>query len=299
MRSQLDQVAALVSQSANAVLAPTVWPAPRDIFGRPSSTEPSSPTRSKDFTTGQQSSKAQLTAQVKSLEAALAHLPDEPIFEDQRKSLAAKAAALKQEISETKPVGRRIDGARTALERAQKRRAEATRALQLAQDVARAAAEEVDKIAAELDELESALAKAPAVSIFGPPEVNPVEGLHKQLCAVLAHLKADPRIDPVLVRLAEENSSRLLQGFRATLSAAEESLQAGEEPLPVKARARVKTTPARAANVGRMLRMQARRRCVGKQSSKKRTLGDCFPSSLKASGGTLGGSQLAMATSDI
>eukprot|EP00973_Karenia_brevis_P008119 1099931-Karenia_brevis.AAC.1 len=83
----------------------------------------------------------------------MAHLPDEPIFAEQRRSLASKAEELKHEIVEANPIGARIDGARAALLRAQGRRAEAVQALQLAQEVVRSADEDVDKISTELAEL--------------------------------------------------------------------------------------------------------------------------------------------------
>ncbi len=295
VRSQLDQVAALVSQSANAVLASTGWPAPKDVYGRPSSssTVPSAPTPSKELATGQQSSKAQLAAQVKGLEAALAHLPDEPIFEDQRKSLVAKADALKQEISETKPIGRRIDNARAALERAKGRRTEATQWLQLVQGVARAAEEEVDRIAAELDELEAALAKAPGDTVIAPEE--PTAVLHQQLRDLLEHIRNDPHVDPALVTMAEAHSSQLLRGFRATISAATQARQNGEIPQPVKQRARVKTTLVRAVNANRAVRT----RVWGKRSKRNTTLGEFFTVANSSKSAPLGGASAATDISDL
>ena len=116
---------------------------------------------------------------------------------------------------------------RKALERAQKRRSEAVRALEFAQEVVSAANAEVDKIVAELADLESALARAPTqeqaapASICGAYASKPISGLHHQLQAVLAHLKSDSRIDPSLIAMAEAHSAQLLEGFRATFDAAE------------------------------------------------------------------------------
>ena len=235
--------------------------------------------------------KAQLTAQIRSVEAALAHLPDDPAFTEQRSSLMAKANALKHEISGARPIGARVDGARAALERAQKRRTEAVRNLDLAQGVVQAADLEVEKKAAEVKELESALAKqGTAVET----EKGHVQALRDQLCAVLAHLKANPRVDPALVDLAESHSAQLLQGFQATLSAVESVQLAGEGQAAPRRRARVKTSLLRAVNASRSVRT----RVIGKRSAKMRTLGDFFPASANLKS-ALGGSSADAESSDL
>ncbi len=299
VRSQLDQVAALVSQSAQAVISQSHVATTSDSAMMPTSGAPptTSPAASASSYALGSYTKAQLAAQIKSIEAAMAHLPDEPAFSEQRASLLAKADALKQERSEAKPIGARIDGARARLERAQKRRAEAVRALELAQDVVKAADAEVDKIAAELEELESALAKAPAQPGTEPAtEKGHVQALREQLCAVLTHLKANPRVDPALVNLAEAHSAQLLQGFQVTLSAAESVRLAGDNQEAPKTRARVKTTLLRAVNANRSVRT----RVIGKRTAKVRALGDFFPATASSKAKlTLGGGSAHAENSEL
>ena len=123
-----------------------------------------------------------------------------------------------------------------------------------------------------------------------------MEGLHAHLAALLAQIKSDPRIDPALASMAESHSSQLLEGFRATLLAAECSQQQGEASQGVRLRARVKTTPSRAVHAGKLVR----RRLIGKQPKKTRTLGDFFRVSDNTVGTTtLGGAQAEADMSDV
>ena len=296
VRSQLDQVASMVCESAKAVLGPD------DQSGAETRHSTSSGS-AENSGSSPQGSKAWITPQIKSLEAALAHLPDNQLFADQRQSLITKIDSLKNEISETQPIGARIDSKRAALQRAQNRQAEATRAAELAQEVVKAADAEVNEIATELEALESALAKAPNVSspssFLGKAPMESVDALQQHLGGVLEQLRADPRIDPGLMSLAETHSEQLLQGFRATFAAATQSQQSGEAPQPVKVRARTKRSPApsHVVHAGRLVR----RRFMGKTPASSRTLGAFFikPADANASSSLLGGDQAQMDSATV
>ena len=255
VRARLDKAVLLASQVAQSKIA----------------TSASAPSPGSTQATG----KANLHAQIKSLEAALAHLPDEAAFVDQRNALLTRVDVLKQEISDTKPIGRRIDSTRAALTRAQKRRSEAASLVELAVSLLEDADAEVDKNAGELEQLEGALAKP----VVAPTRSSDsVDALHQNLVALLANAKADPHIDPQLVAMAEKHSSELLQGFRATFVASMEAKANNEPTQRVRTRARVKTTPAYSVHAAKV----SRRRVIGKQSAAKRSrvLGDFFPAPL-------------------
>ena len=103
---------------------------------------------------------------IKVLEASLAQLPEtDEDLAPQRETLITKIAQLNSAIPDTIPIGKRIDNAREAVERSQRRGAEARTALERAQQVVTAAEAvctaadaETAKYAQELADLEAALA---------------------------------------------------------------------------------------------------------------------------------------------
>ena len=165
VRAQLDQVSASLAKMVGApppVGTASVAASPPVMSG-PSRAEVS-------ILPTSVATKAKISAKIKSLEAAVSHLPEDPEFDPQREALATKISELKRELTDAKPIGARIDGARAALQRSQDRRADAQCALALAQKVVEAADAEVDKIAADLCDFESALAHSPPELAGAPLE---------------------------------------------------------------------------------------------------------------------------------
>jgi len=185
-----------------------------------------------DSRAGSSTAKAELSNRIKSIEAAIALLPSDPDFDWQRDALRGKVSDMKREISDAKPIGARIDGARAALQRSQERRAEAERALALAQAVVSAAEAETDKIAGELAELEAALAHSHQEAAEAVPSLSssPVEALGVQLAQFLSALKADEHVDPTHFSQAEAHVNQLIAGFEATLSHAGLAREAAGKP---------------------------------------------------------------------
>ena len=65
--------------------------------------------------------RACLVQQLKSIEAALSRLPENEGFDAARTPLIEQASELKRKIINTKPLSARLEGCRTALDRARKR----------------------------------------------------------------------------------------------------------------------------------------------------------------------------------
>ena len=63
-------------------------------------------------------SRAEISNQIKVLEAALLQLPDTVAFERARKQLSDDVAEAKRKIIDLKPVGARMDACKEAIERA-------------------------------------------------------------------------------------------------------------------------------------------------------------------------------------
>ena len=69
-------------------------------------------------------------SKIRNLESALNALPvDDMDFADERGMLSRRISELRQELTETKPIGARIDSARDALQRAHARKSDAAHAL--------------------------------------------------------------------------------------------------------------------------------------------------------------------------
>ena len=188
---------------------------------------------------------------------------------DMRALLLAKIESVKATIVEAKPIGQRIDETRNFLERAHARGRSAVLALHAAEAAMEAATSEIDRAAAELLELEAALAHAPEPSCDAASRGTTQE-LSQVLNALLAHMKADPMVDPSLVRLAQAHSAQLLNGFQHTIAA----MQAAhvEPPAPMRRKVGKQSASASAAAVNPAGKVRSR--LAGKRPAS--TLGQFF-----------------------
>ena len=158
---QLSQVATLLSSAAGvpgataAVTAEAAPPAAPASLAPPSASPPTS-SGTCEVSSPVAPTKAQLQKQIKELEQAHACLSG-PVFADQRAGLQKEIEACKRQISEARPIGQRIDGVRDALGRAKKRAAHAEEAAKLAEEAMRQAATDVEKLTAELTQLENSV----------------------------------------------------------------------------------------------------------------------------------------------
>ena len=100
-------------------------------------------------------------ANLKQLELALQALPDSPAFADSRAAIQANVQKEKESIRDAKSMGARLDGARAALARARARRADATKAFELARAAVATADKEIAEFTTDVEELEKAIAAAP------------------------------------------------------------------------------------------------------------------------------------------
>jgi hypothetical protein len=200
------------------------------------------------------------TSQLESLEA-------EDV--DMRALLLGKIESIKATIVEAKPIGQRIDDTRNFLERAHARGRSAALALRAAEEAVEAATTEIDRATAELLELEAALAHAPEPCADAPSSGTTQE-LSQVLSALLAHMKADPLVDPSLVRLAQAHSAQLLNGFQHTIAAMQAAQVESPPPMRRKVGKQSGGFSAAAVNPARKIRS----RMAGKRPAS--TLGQFF-----------------------
>ena len=188
---------------------------------------------------------------------------------DVRALLMGKIESIRATIVEAKPIGQRIDDTRNFLERAQARGKNAEIALLAAEAAVEAATTEIDRATAELLELEAALAHAPEPCTDASNRGTTQE-LSQVLNALLAHMKADPMVDPSLVKLAQAHSTQLLSGFQHTIAA----MQAAhiEPPPPMRRKIGKQSAFSSSAAVNPARKVQAR--LVGKRPAS--TLGQFF-----------------------
>jgi hypothetical protein len=155
--------------------------------------------------------RAALKAEIKQLDAAMAQLVGDS-FQHMRDELGGQIEAKKRLIIDANPIGQRIDNTRAALSRALKRKQSAIDALADAQTVATVADDEVIRFTKELDELEAALAKSPAVM----PDESPLIAMTTQINAVLAELSAVAGHEPTRLNDAKACARQFLDGMQKT-----------------------------------------------------------------------------------
>jgi hypothetical protein len=188
---------------------------------------------------------------------------------DMRALLLGKIESIKATIVDAKPIGQRIDDTRNFLERAHARGKSAAIALLAAEEAVVTATTEIDRATTELQELEAALAHAPEPCADAPSSGTTQE-LSQVLSALLAHMEADPLVDPSLVRLAQAHSSQLLNGFQHTIAAMQAAT--GEAPPPMRRRVGKQSRGFAASSVGPARKV--RTRIAGKRAAT--TLGQFF-----------------------
>jgi hypothetical protein len=163
-----------------------------------------------------------LVSQIKSAEAALACLPIDAHFTEQRSALETKVSELKQSITHSKPVGARIDGARAMLCRARKRKEAAVEECTVALAAQEPADREIMQVQLELAELEAQSAAAP------PPIAgnSHFENVTEKLTLLFAQMSQDAFMAPEHLQVARDFSHQFLGGMKKTLlcaAAAKES----------------------------------------------------------------------------
>ncbi|CAK0791460.1 unnamed protein product [Prorocentrum cordatum] len=228
---KFQAVAAKLSQAAGASAAPscerlpqTPPPASASPGGTGAASEPSPAKRS------------QLVDAAKTLEAALAAAPEGPGLEEARQQLQAQLDAIRKELGDTRPLGKRLDGAKAALERAKTRQAAAEESPQLAQQAARAATTEVATLQQTSHKLEMQIP-----GHTDPPRTS-LEELGAQPRAAVEQLAALGSISPAAVEEAKTQSDAVSARFQPTLEHAENvdaPMRMNGTQAPARARARL------------------------------------------------------------
>ena len=154
----------------------------------------------------------QAQARLKQLETFKAQLPESDGF---RIQIDEEIVAVKKLIANSKPLGSRIESAKHAKERAEKRLHQSKLAEQLAATATADAQAELDKISRDIAALEAELlASAPSVahSSAGPVTIDTLRG---NLECVLGAMATFPSALPSHAAEARELMGRLLSGLSA------------------------------------------------------------------------------------
>ena len=207
------QQASDMAQQANTMQPVTSWTHPN---------APSTPQRrtvtieeSPRSSTVPTQTRATIKNQIKIVEASLQCLPEDDSFSELRASLLTKIESLKQDLSDSAPIGARIDGTRGLLMRCQKRREAALATLRESQEAASFAEAEVSRVEKELEELEAALAKAP------PPAPGSGEShldiVSSQVNMLMSELAAAEGLEPEHLMNAKMFAHQFIAGMKRTI----------------------------------------------------------------------------------
>lgn len=215
--------------------------------------------------------KAKLLSDIKALETALKHLPEDPDFRTQRDMMSEKIAVRKKQIVEARPIGQRLDRTRDALARARKRQALAEETLAQAHATVQATTDESDKLSMELATLESQL-----VPTY-PSEPLRFQALESHLAAAIEELRGSSFVHAAAVSEAESQVCELLDKFKCTLLAAkraEEDKNGANAPAAGAGGAEAPSASRRSRLIGKQSAQAPHKvRIVGKQPTKRKAVG--------------------------
>ena len=175
-------------------------------------------------------SRAEISNQIKVLEAALLQLPDTVAFERARKQLSDDVAEAKRKIIDLKPVGARMDACKEAIERATQRRMQARETLRLASEAVDSSEAEVARLGQELAGLEKAVAQEQDASSKAN---NSLEQLESGMTAVITDMSGS-RVDPSIIAQAKGQMQLLFESLKKVSAscAASAAAEAQQQALP-------------------------------------------------------------------
>ena len=197
--------------SVSAMLETTVQQMTTDVVACPA-----------DADTSPQSSRGELSAQIKALEAALAQLPEGPLLSATRDSLTAEIARTKKLITELRPVGARLDACREALQRASTRQAQLQETARLTHSALQASETEVQRLTLELSSLEAAVAKQ-------EKSPNCLDQLKVGMESVITEMVAGGAVKDDILAEARGHMAKLFDGL-TTISLSCRAASSGSSP---------------------------------------------------------------------
>ena len=154
--------------------------------------------------------------EIMALEAALAALPGADFCADVKAGIELKIQDKKREITNSRPIGARVDACRAWLDRCAARRLQCADALELAQETMDAADAEVEKAFKELAALEDELAAnqsspKPVAGVESGP--NCIEAMAGSLHAVLSEMQRSSEVPQDVIQEAEAHMKGLMDGI--------------------------------------------------------------------------------------
>lgn len=169
---------------------------------------------------------------IKALEGALAQLPLGPVFEVARGSITQQLAELKQSITKSKPMGAQLDSCRSAIERAQRRKASAVEAMDKARVEQMQAESDILRLNSELSALETQVEQQAGARQPGQ-QASSVQCMATALNVALADMKSSAHIPRSTIAEAEDHMAALLTGIQTIAAEMQQRQQRAAQPVIV------------------------------------------------------------------
>ena len=170
------------------------------------------------------------SAQIKSLESALALIPPGELFETSRSAMRGQIASLKMSMTKAKPLGVRLENCKAAVLRAARRKEEATAAVAAAVAAEKLAVQEHAQYLTELTSLETELSASVG---SGAQPADCVQNMSAALQRVVGEMKDSPLVPPDLIKQAEAQMALLLDGVKHISTLASQAAQARQPKITV------------------------------------------------------------------
>ena len=149
-------------------------------------------------------------------------IPDNDDNSAVRAPLLSKIEAKKAAIIACKPLGARIVGCRAALNRAQGRRTQAVKSLELAQAALQLADTEAAQLACQLQQLEMEVAPQSEPQ----QQADSIETMASAMSKIITEMKVSPLVSAQTMSETEQHMANLLKGVRAIVASAAEAAAA-------------------------------------------------------------------------
>ena len=173
----------------------------------------------------QDASRPTLIAETKQIEAAIAAMLGDSMVEI-RRGLEEQLAAKKKALMDLKPLGKRLDDTRAALDRSRKRLAVAEDSVVAAQMSYDQAKEEETKLSTELIALEA------SIGTDSPLDSDSITSLSESLASAVEAIRNISCLPKGVAEDAQAQADLILKRFQSTMASAERAMEIAKLSLP-------------------------------------------------------------------
>ena len=170
-----------------------------------------------------------IKASLKELEASLAAMPRGEEFADIRDSLQIRIDAKKARLHFAKPIGVRLENAKSNLARATQKKEGAEKLLLAAQQAVNSSQADIDLFSKQIHDIEAELLASNNMAP-NPPE-NPYLGVQEAMDMAIAALASLEGAHPEHLEQARATCAQVVQGFAAAKAHAEQQMKATDDLL--------------------------------------------------------------------